>query len=273
MDGQEDRKFFIIGCQRTGTTMMRLILDSHPDIHCFDEWKGYSALLDGKYPNAKNAKLLGFKCPGWTKLFLTSEKHQKIIDSSPIIFMLRDVRGCIASMLNLKTGEGTFFNGVQRTVREWENEPHRPVKEILSIKNQTYPKLRAAALYWREQTLQYIELIKLNFSVLPIHYEQFVQFPESHLRIICNFLQVPWDDALLRHHEFSHDETPNGKAVGDTALDRPVDLSSTMLWMNIFTSQEEAAILETAGSLNDYVSILRSGLISGDCTAKKITLL
>jgi len=271
MNIQDDFKFFIVGCQRTGTTMMRLILDSHPDIHCFDEWNGYSFLLDGKYPTTKNAKLLGFKCPNWTKLFTESELHRKILGSHPIIFMLRDVRGCVASMLNLKTDDGNFFNGVQKkVVANWTTD------ELSEIKNKNYPAHRIAALFWREQTSQYLKMVRLGLPVLGIHYEQFVQHPESHLRIICNFLQVPWHDSLLFHHEFDHDETPDGKAVGDTELDRPVDSSSILSWMNILTSQEETAILETAGGLNDYVSILRSELRFGSvlsCIEKKITML
>lgn len=268
MQGQEDQKFFILGCQRTGTTMMRLILDSHPDIHCFDEWKGYSALLNEDYSNSKNAKLIGFKCPNWTSLFLKSDQHYQMLKSYPIIFMLRDVRGCVASMLKLKTGNGTYLKGIEK------NWASKPTEEILKAKTQTFPEYRVAALYWKEQTSQYIEMIKRGLSVLPIHYEQFVQFPESHLKIICDFLQVPWNDMLMRHHEFYHDETPGGKAVGETALDRSVDLSSIFLWADVLSSKEEIAILEMAGPLNDYISILKSRLSPNICcTTKKITML
>jgi hypothetical protein len=253
--GQDDPlKFFILGCQRTGTTMLRLIMDSHPDIHCFDEWKGYSALLHGNYSNTKQAKLLGFKCPDWTELFLESDIHHKILGQSQILFMLRDVRGCIASMLKLKTGNGNFFNGLQIN---WPDSPYCPPKQLAIIRRLNCPEHRLAALYWRTKTYQYVEMVKRGLPVLPVHYEQFVQFPESHLKIICQFLQVPWDDRLLRHYKQPHDESPGGKAVGNTALNRPIDQSSIMLWKSIFTAEQEAAILETAGEINDYISVLR----------------
>lgn len=38
-------RFFISGCQRSGTTMLRLILESHPFIQCFDEVAGYDILI------------------------------------------------------------------------------------------------------------------------------------------------------------------------------------------------------------------------------------
>ena len=255
--GQDDpRKFLILGCHRTGTTMMRLILDSHPDIHCFDEWKGYTALEEGDYTNPKNAKLLGFKCPNWTYWLVESDEHQKICEAMPVIFMLRDVRGCITSMLRLKTGSGSFFKGIQTWPDRTQLKDHHK-EELARIKTLSCPEYRVAAFYWRYMTEQYIELAKMGWPVLPIHYEQFVQFPESHLRVICNFLQVPWDDALLRHYEFEHDETPGGRAVGNTALDRPVDALSVMIWKDVLTVEQEEAILETAGGLNDYVSVIR----------------
>jgi Sulfotransferase family len=37
-------RFFILGCQRTGTTLMRLVLESHPDVFCYDELKSYAVL-------------------------------------------------------------------------------------------------------------------------------------------------------------------------------------------------------------------------------------
>jgi hypothetical protein len=37
-------RFFILGCQRSGTTLLRLILESHPDIFCYDEIKAYAVL-------------------------------------------------------------------------------------------------------------------------------------------------------------------------------------------------------------------------------------
>lgn len=38
------RRFFITGCQRSGTTLLRLILEGHQDIRCFDETRSYGVL-------------------------------------------------------------------------------------------------------------------------------------------------------------------------------------------------------------------------------------
>jgi hypothetical protein len=256
------RRVFIFGCHRTGTTLMRLVLDSHPQIHCFDEWKCYEAVLKDEYLNSKNAPIVGLKMPNWTEWVIESEHYRKFYNGDPIIFMMRDVRATIASMLKLPTGRGCFFNGVQNAIDViWPADPHRRFRdecteEIKRIEADTHPTYRKAAFFWKYKTSKYLEMVKLGWPVLPIHYEMLVHSPAAHLKIISQFLDIPWDENLLGHHQLPHDEVFNGLAVGNTAIDRPIDTSSTWQWKDIFTEEQEAAVLETASEWNDYVSTL-----------------
>jgi hypothetical protein len=66
------KRFFIIGCQRSGTTLLRLILNSHSEISCADENISYDVLSDSnKFQNfleTKNKKKwIGFKIPRFTE--------------------------------------------------------------------------------------------------------------------------------------------------------------------------------------------------------------
>ncbi|MBF0635142.1 MAG: sulfotransferase, partial [Nitrospinae bacterium] len=66
-DGME--RFFISGCQRSGTTMLRLALESHPDVHCFDEIIGNDILVreakgeKAEFTVKEGATRIGFKIP------------------------------------------------------------------------------------------------------------------------------------------------------------------------------------------------------------------
>lgn len=256
------RRIFIVGCHRTGTTLMRLILNSHPAIHCFDEWKSYKALETGIYESPKNPAIFGFKIPNWTDLIVDSEYHRKFYNNDPIIFMFRDVRDTIASMLRLPTGNGTWFDGVRKEIdQKWISDSSRSRffllhgEELKKIETLPYKDYRKASLYWRYKTSKYLDMIMLGWPVLPIRYEFLVQIPKPQLALICQFLQIEWDNKLLNHHLVEHDEVYNNYAVGNTLVDRPIESNSMAKWKNILTVEQEHAILETAGEWNDYVSI------------------
>lgn len=242
--------------------MMRLILNSHKDIHCFDEWKSYPAVLSNNYTNDKHAPIVGLKMPTWTEYLIDSEEYKKYYDNDPVIFMWRDVRAVIASMLSLPTGKGCFFNGVLEAINQkWPVDKDRKFypdhkQEIEMIEKMTEPNYRKAAVYWRYKTSRYLEMVQAGYRVLPIHYTMFVRNPTSHLKIITEFLELEWDDNLLHHHMREHDETFEGYAVGNTLVKRPIDTESVDKWKNILTKEQELAILETVGPWNDFVSIL-----------------
>jgi hypothetical protein len=61
------RRFLITGCQRSGTTLLRLILGSHSKIHCYDEYLAYARLRDGDASEAQGCQLVGYKIPRWTE--------------------------------------------------------------------------------------------------------------------------------------------------------------------------------------------------------------
>src|ERR1700722_4163907 len=109
-------RFFILGCQRSGTTLLRLILESHPDVFCYDELKGYAVLQGAADEVRADARLVGFKIPRWTEQLtfpvLFDEGPEGPCDNfyrgEKVLFVHRDVRDTIASMFKLKAGESNW---------------------------------------------------------------------------------------------------------------------------------------------------------------------
>src|SRR3989338_1555877 len=121
MINSDKKRFFIIGCQRSGTTLLRLILESHHSIYCFDERRAYDFLKDKnnfslfKFPD--NSKLIGFKIPILTEQINNSFLHDYALSISmsnfynmePLVFIVRDCRDVICSMKNLQVSETTSW--------------------------------------------------------------------------------------------------------------------------------------------------------------------
>lgn len=237
------RRFFIAGCQRSGTTMMRLILESHRDIQCIDEQYSYEVLAGRVKQPEPTSPVVGFKIPVWSEQLLQAELHwneysyqygndpvPNFYDREPLIFMVRSPLDTISSMMRLKVESDSWLQRVGVPVLNSMAEEGRLSEQLRAdldfASSCEFPDVAMGALYWKLKSsaaLRYIE------SGLPVHiviYERFVAAPMAFLPGILRQVGVDWDDSVLLHHEKPHGELVDGKAIGDTDPSRPIDTRS-----------------------------------------------
>jgi Sulfotransferase family len=191
---------FVVGCQRSGTTLIRLMLDSHPNISCGPETRflgELARLTDEHWPrlslygfpkeywNEQVARLFG----GFQSDYARSRNKTRWVDKTPryalilpfilevfpraqIIHVVRDGRAVVASH---KSRFG-YWSAV-KAVEKWPRYI-RAVREISS----TLPA---------EQHLE-------------VHYERLVADPEATMREVLQFLGEDWDPAVLDYRSVEH---------------------------------------------------------------------
>ena len=232
-------KFFILGCQRSGTTLMRLVMDSHPDIKCFSEPESYQALENGY----ESDYTTGFHVPIWTELFyeydsikshLELGSHQrcrmehmhhellaKQVSGWPIVFMYRNIYDVYSSMKNLN---GFIQKEVIEKIEAWKDDPNRCFSKYdVDLSN---PVL-CAAQYFDYKNSSCEILRTFGCDVLPVSYDNFVHSPERHTKAICYWIGIPFHQDMLRHHEVEHSGvSKNGITMGNTDARRPIDTNS-----------------------------------------------
>lgn len=250
-------RFFISGCQRSGTTMLRLILESHPSVQHFDEAAGYDLLVreskgeDSKFLVKEGAALLGFKIPRFAEqlmwpefsdpdygVFLSFYKDQKVIH------IFRDALDVVGSMMRLKVAGGAswidrYGRNILKTLILHPNISALYKKKYVALERQGLPVHLVGALYWEIKNQGFFDLLEHNKPVYAVRYESLVDSPKSELLKLSQFLGVSWSDSLLDHPEHPHTELDeNGIAIGETDPRRGIDTQSIGGHRYLMTEQQ-----------------------------------
>lgn len=249
--------FFISGCQRSGTTMLRLVLESHPAIQCFDETMGYDLLIremKGEsidFPAKEGAALLGFKIPRFaeqlTRPVLNDPDYRtfpSFYKGQKVVHIFRDVLDVIGSMMKLKAEGGiSWIDKYGRTILlsmiAGQDAGSVYKKKYEDIERLGLPAHLVGALYWEVKNQGFFDLLEHNKPLYPIRYETLVASPREELLKLCQFLEVEWSDALLNHPAYPHAELDeNGRAIGETDPRRGIDTRSVGGHRSLLTDKQ-----------------------------------
>lgn len=266
-------KFFVAGCQRSGTTMLRLVLDSHPDIRCFDEALAYD-YLTGRQPAAlqkleeQGVSAVGFKIPRFAEQLGWPEhvdpdygRFASFYNGEKTLFIVRDVCDVVSSMASLKANATeTWIDRyaapiLRATLPEYPGgEDLR--KKFSELEARGFPRHLLGALYWEAKNRGLLSMLEAGSPVLPLSYEALVEDPRPIMERVMAFLSLDWNDALLLHHHQEHQELDErGMAIGNTDPKRAIDRNSVGKGALSLTPQERdetlAFVEQTSRQINE----------------------
>jgi hypothetical protein len=204
---------FVVGSPRSGTSLFRLILDSHPSIACGPETHLLARMDDAAKRYAKQLDRYAFDDAYWHaqyRTFFESFKldyaHRKgkarwadktpsyarhlpfitsVFPEAQVVHVIRDVHMVTASALNRWGWR-----------RAWDT-PDRWVANV-----------NAARTFGAEMSpAQYTE----------IRFEDLVGDTEGTLRPLFEWFGEAWDPCVLDYDQHEHDESPRNRRVRETA--------------------------------------------------------
>lgn len=200
---------FIGGASRSGTTLIRVIIDSHPRIFCGPElavgstwFQLYKRMLNhanSGFINHNSESIQNIFKKGWLSLtqqkFMQSNKQRlaektptncfhfesihEIFPESPIIHMVRDGRDVVCSLLSQKW--------IDLSTGETPDYTTDPIKACELWKNMVSTALDART----DLGKQYIQ----------VHYEDLVEDPEATLKNLMYLLQEDYYPELLNFYK------------------------------------------------------------------------
>jgi hypothetical protein len=204
---------FVLGCQRSGTTVIRRILDSHPNIACppesiflaelskvyetersvaglasmgfgeeeiLNQLRAFTLYFFEQYTKSKGKPRWADKtCPYLDHVDTINAMFKKEVQYIGIVRHGLDVAYSLDS-LNMGVLKPYLANGTDKKI--------------------------AAVQFWKDQNiklLDFSEKVKDRFHL--IKYEELTTKPETILKPMFKFLDEPWDKRVLNFNALEHD--------------------------------------------------------------------
>jgi len=230
----------IVGSQRTGSTLMSMILGAHPQLKLRGDLD-LPEILNG--PCAENDVVHSV---AWTA------RHALIKQScaSPkCVFMLRNIPAIVGSMMALGSpswAQQYSFAEIARAIigiSEWYNQ-HCIISYTVPIFRDN-DILRAATVCAYLKSYMIVEYRKSGLATRGVRYEDLVSNPKDTVTQIARFLKINWSDNLLRHHEIC-----DGGAFAGNDPKKRIDTASVNKWKNQLSSSQTDVILSVVRDMD-----------------------
>jgi hypothetical protein len=249
-----DGPIFIVGAMGSGSTLLRLILDSHDNIAIPQETGFMRAYNAHQYIPFKWSGRNWAKRMGWTRKEL-DEELRRFYDR---IFM-RYAERYGKSRWGDKTPFHTWH--IDDMARVFPDAAfigivRHPGGCVGSNMNRWGQSIRHATDHYRRYNLEIArQAARLGDRFAIVRYEELVLQPEALLRELLGWLGEPWSDSVLEHHAVQGSRGGKRKVEGRNLVDDPIDVSRITKWTKTMEERHRAVLrrrLDRLGQLYGY---------------------
>lgn len=234
---------FIGGVPRSGTTLMRAMLDAHPDVRCGQETRVIPRILQlrshwmksekeslrlreaGITPDVLNEAIAQFSLEIIVKHGEPASRYcnkdpltlkmgtyvMELFPNAKFLFMVRDGRGTVHSIISRKvTITGFDLTSYRQCMIKWNQAIETMYNQCNNI--------------GKDQCKM-------------VYYEKLVMHPEEQMREILDFLNITWNESVLHHEEMIGKK--NGVALSKVERSsdqviKPINLEALSKWEGQF---------------------------------------
>jgi Sulfotransferase family len=257
---------FLVGCPRSGTTLLQRMLDAHPLVAIAPEtffihrfWRVRDDLGDLSDNENHNRVVQSFiDMPEFTEMNLDPNQFRKaalkLPRSLPTLFALllhqfRERRNAtiigektpshLHHMITLKSlfPQARFVHIIRdprAVANSWQHVPWSRMR----IEN-------VARMWRREMTGSRQVAQMLCSDILAFHYEDLARESEKTLREVCQFLSIPYEQSMLSYHQTNESTVNVQREPWKANVSKPVDPSRIDQWKSEL-SRNQISMIESA---------------------------
>jgi len=249
---------FIGGVPRSGTTLMRAMLDAHPDVRCGQETRVIPRILQMRQHWMKSKKE--------TLRLEEAGVDKEVLNSAIASFCLEVIarhgepapRLCNKDPLTLKSADylSELFPQAKFIfmVRDGRATVHSIISRQVTITGFDLTSYRQCLQRWNNAIATMYDQCQLVGSdrCMMVYYEQLVLHPAHWMREILEFLDVPWNESVLHHED--HINKPGGVLLSKVERSsdqviKPVNVEALTKWVGQMPQDVVADMAELAPML------------------------
>lgn len=237
---------FVVGSMRSGSTLLRLILDSHPHIAIPAETGFMSGLAAVKeVPNWQFGK-------DWFERLHWSEDE---VDERLRVFYDGMFRRHAEQQGKRRWGEKTPFHTshIDEMARVFPDAVfvgivRHPGAVAASLRKKFHYTFDDAVDYWVSTNYEMVQSgSALSRRFVLVRYEDLVGEGEAVLRALMEAIGEPWHPHLLEHHHVQRAKGAPRVVEGSTSTRDAIDPARAARWTDAVTAPDRAALCRTSG--------------------------
>lgn len=256
---------FVVGTMRSGSTMFRLVLDSHPNIAISEETGFMGALTAARaIPNWQFGREW-YQRIGWSEEELDTRLREFY---SGMFERFADSQG------KKRWGEKTPFHSwhIAEMARVFPDAVfvcivRHPGAVASSLRKHFNYTVDEATSYWENTNTEILRqgavLGERRFAV--VRYEDLVARSEPTLRALVGWLDEPWSDAVLRHHDIQSAKGAPRITDGRTKPADPLTADRAVRWAATMAPSDKEIIWQLAGPLAEFLGYDADDALEPEC--------
>jgi hypothetical protein len=239
---------FVLGSMGSGTTLTRLILDSHDNIAIAQETGFMRGVLADKW-----IPFWKFGGEWYSRLGWTEEELDREIEA----FYGRIFGRFAREQGKRRWGDKTPYHvwHIEQAARVFPDAVfvatvRHPGAVTASVHKRFGYAVPRATHHWMRINLEMTyQAARLGPRFALCRYEDMVLDPEPTLRELLSWLGEPWSPGVLEHHRVQSDRGTPARVEGRTRSDQPISAAQIGAWATELDEGQRKKLCETTGDL------------------------